>query len=386
MPGIKIVEGQPSWRVASRDVEAFVTQNGGHLAPVTFDRRGKKIRPYSIAPWAKESLPRSTPMIIRALRGDFFCMPFGGNNEPHHGERHPVHGETANAKWKLESQSNEDGVSELRLSLHTKIRRARVEKMIRLADGHGAIYCRHTITGASGPMNFGHHAMLKFPDELGSGVISTSPFVFGQVYPGMFEKPEGGGYSSLKRAAEFTSLEQVPALDGGVADVSRYPARRGFEDLVMMINDPNMSPAWTAVTFPKQRYVWFALKDPSVLRGTILWISNGGRHYAPWNGRHANVMGLEDVTGHFHDGLAASAAAENSLTRRGFITRVELSTDAPTVVNYIMAVAPIPAGFDRLDRVIPSDNSKGVELMSRSGKRVSAAIDVSFLHGGLELH
>src|SRR5438552_16555295 len=129
MPAMKTqpIEGQPSWRIASRDVEAWVTEHGGHVAPVTFDRRGKKIRPYSIAPWATEKLPRSTPMIIRGLRGDFFCMPFGGNSEPFRGEQHPIHGETANAKWKLESQSRRAGVSELRLSLRTKIRPGRVE-------------------------------------------------------------------------------------------------------------------------------------------------------------------------------------------------------------------------------------------------------------------
>ncbi|HSV15411.1 MAG TPA: hypothetical protein VLI90_14220 [Tepidisphaeraceae bacterium] len=377
---MKSIDGQPSWRIASRDVEAYVTVNGGHLAPVTFDRRGMKIRPYSIAPWGRDrSAPRSLPMIIRALRGDFFCMPFGGNEQPFGKERFPVHGETANAKWKLQSQSCLGGVSDLRLTLRTKIRTGQVQKLIRLIDGHNAVYCRHKITEASGPMNFGHHAMLKFPDEAGSGVVSTSPFVFGQVYLGAFEKPEEGGYSALKRAAEFTSLEAVPGLDGSAVDVTRYPARRGFEELLMVINDPKVPLAWTAATFPKERYAWFALKDPAVLRGTILWVSNGGRHYAPWSGRHINVMGLEDVTGHFHDGIAASAAPDNSLRRRGYPTSVQLSPDFATVVNYVMAIAKIPVGFDRVERIEPSDDGKSVTLISRTGKRATAPINVDFV-------
>ena len=40
---MKTILGQPSWRIATKDVEAYVTQLGGHLAPVTFDRTGKKI-------------------------------------------------------------------------------------------------------------------------------------------------------------------------------------------------------------------------------------------------------------------------------------------------------------------------------------------------------
>jgi hypothetical protein len=90
-------------------------------------------------------------------------------------------------------------------------------------------------------------------------------------------------------------------------------------------------------------------------------------------------MGLEDVTGHFHDGLAASAAAGNSLRRRGYPTSVDLSSEFATVVNYIMAVTPIPAGFDRVERIEPADDAKGVTLIAHSGKRATAPIDIDFV-------
>ena len=100
----RIVRGQPSWRIASPHVEAFVTELGGHLGPVSFRLGGKRIEPYSVAPWAEERIDPATPNILRVLRGDFFCMPFGGNETPYRGERHPVHGETANARWELKSR------------------------------------------------------------------------------------------------------------------------------------------------------------------------------------------------------------------------------------------------------------------------------------------
>src|ERR1035438_6283390 len=77
--GKQIIHGQPSWRLASSSVEAFVTELGGHLGPITFDRKGRKLQPYSVAPWAEEETDPSLPSIIKALRGDFFCLPFGGN-------------------------------------------------------------------------------------------------------------------------------------------------------------------------------------------------------------------------------------------------------------------------------------------------------------------
>jgi hypothetical protein len=163
----KTVFNQPSWRVASSTVEAYVTETGGQLAPVTFDRKGRKIQPYHIAPWWNEHVDKSVPTIVRVLRGDFFCMPFGGNSQAFRGERFPVHGETANARWTLESLNQLDGFSRLHLSLRTKIRKGRVDKYITLVDGHNAVYCTHVISGMSGPMNLGHHANVRFPDEPG---------------------------------------------------------------------------------------------------------------------------------------------------------------------------------------------------------------------------
>ena len=292
----RTVYGQPSWRLASAQVEAFVTEVGGHLGPVTFDRRGRKLRPYSVAPWAEEPTDPTLLPLLKVLRGDFFCLPFGGNATPFGRERHPVHGETSNARWQFRSLETLSGRTCLHLSLKTQVRRGRVDKRIWLMEGQNTVYCQHVVSGMSGPMNLGHHAMLKFPETPGSGVLSTSRFVYGQVFPQPFELPENGGYSWLKVGGEFKSLEKVPTITGETTDLTHYPARRGFEDLVMVVSDPSVPFAWTAVTFPKERYVWFALKDPKVLRETVFWFSNGGRHYPPWSGRHTSVLGLEEVT------------------------------------------------------------------------------------------
>lgn len=372
----KTVSGQPSYQLVSDCVEAYITETGGHLAPVVFDRKKSKIQPYSVSPWACEKVDPATPPILKVLRGDFFCLPFGGNIAAWRGEKHPVHGETANAKWKLESLEKAGRRTSLYLSLRTKVRKGRVDKCISLVDGHNAVYSRHVVSGMSGPMNLGHHATLRFPDEPGSGVLSTSPFKLGQVYVKPTELPEEKGYSILKPGALFKSLDKVPTITGENADLSRYPARRGYEDIVHIISDPKVDIAWTAVTFPKQKFVWFALKDPRVLNGTLMWISNGGRHYAPWNSRHVNVMGLEELTSYFHEGIAASVQ-RNSHNKRGIPTALKLDPKRPLVVNYIMAVALIPSGFDKVKTIDCREDS--VTLVAASGKRVTAPLDVAFL-------
>jgi len=368
------VAGQPSWSLASDQVRAFITRRGGHLGPVAFSLSERKIVPFSVAPWAEERLPRSTPSVLKALRGDFFCCPFGGNERPWRGEKHPPHGETANADWTLEKEKHDENVQSLQFSLNAQVRPGRIEKEIALRNGHNALYCRHTISGMSGPMPLGHHAMLRFPHESGSGRLSTSPFVFGKVCD-IFD-PEAP--SALKPGAEFTRLDRVPTASGGWADLSRYPARHGFDDLVMLMGKPNLPFAWTAVTFPRQRYVWFALKNPSVLRSTILWFSNGGRRYAPWNGRHERIMGLEEVTSYFHYGLAESVR-KNPLNQIGFPTAIALSKSHPLTVRYVMAVQSIPAGFDVVSDIRLRDGH--AVLHARSGKQVVAPLDTSFIYG-----
>ena len=375
------IHGQRSWCFKSDKVQACLTVLGGHLGPVTFRLKNKEVQPFSVAPWAEEKQAAGLIPILRVLRGDFFCMPFGANAVPWRGEKHPVHGETANESWRLESFSREGDCACLHASLTTKIRPGRVDKRIYLIKGHTAVYCQHTVSNMSGPMNLGHHAMLRFPDEPESGIISTSPFLYGQVLDDYFEELDRGGYSSLKMGAEIKSLSSVPLAGGGETDISRYPSRRGFEDLVLLASAPNLPFAWTAVAFPKQRYVWFALKDPRVLRHMVLWISNGGRHYPPWNGRHVGVMGLEEVTSYYAYGLA-EAVRRNALSEKGYLTVVKLERQHPFVVPYIMGVASIPAGFERVREILPSEDGQSVSLVSDSGKKSSTPLRLDFLKGG----
>jgi hypothetical protein len=266
-----------------------------------------------------------------------------------------------------------------------------VDKRVSVLDGHAAVYCEHVISAMGGTMNLGHHAMLRFPEDPASGIISTSPFVRGQVFPGRFEDPAEGGYSWLRAGAEFSSLKRVPTVSGESADLTRYPARRGFEDLVMIVSDPDLPLAWTAVVFPKERFLWFSLKDPRVLAGTILWISNGGRHYPPWSGRHVGVLGLEEVTAYFHYGLEESARP-NPFSRKGHPTSFRLNPNVPLAVRVVMGVAAIPSGFGAVSSIETFRGAKshskdrnatgtGIEIQSGNRKRVRVPLDVDFLRG-----
>ncbi len=354
--------GQPSFALRTNTVRLAITETGGHMAPVEFRLGRRWVAPLSIAPWWKEDTGQ--PPILQVLRGDFFCLPFGANA----GTKHGIHGRTANSRWTL----TEHGAHSLRLRQNQ--RPGVVEKFIELRPGESAIYQRHVLTGMSGRMCPGHHAMLHFKSE---GLISTSPIIHGQVNPEPGEQPAQGGYSSLNQGAIFDSLGFVSRADGGTADLSRYPAREGYEDLALVAADPALPFAWTAVVYPAARHVWIAFKNPRLLRSTVLWHSNGGRHYPPWNGRHRHVLGLEEVTAYFAEGITASAKA-NSLNRRGIPTALTLSARRPTIIPYIMAMAPVPANFTHVatvERTAPSH----VEIIDRAGHRAALAVNLDFL-------
>lgn len=372
----QVVFSQKSWRLASDSVEAFLTCAGGHLGPVTFQTARGPIQPYAIAPWHDEVLPVGSPDVLRPLRGDFFCAPFGGGRSAWRGEQHLIHGETAARPWQFVAHTQQEGRAELVAALKTTIRPGRVVKRLGLRAGETNIYVSHELHGLAGPMSFGHHAMLAFPNEACAGRISISPFRHGQVVPEAFESAAQGGYSALKIGARFSNLRRVPLANGGTTDLTRYPNREGYEDLVMVSAKTGPGPAWTAVSFPRQGYLWFALKNPRLLASTVIWHSNGGRHYAPWSSRHRRVLGLEDVTSYFHLGLAASAAP-NSLSRRGIPTVLTLRADRPLVIPYIMGVVAIPKKFGTVSTVQFTEG--GATFLDTAGRRVTTAVDSAFL-------
>lgn len=367
----------PSWVFQNNSVKLSITKTGGHVGPATFRFGDREIQPFHVAPWCGEkSVPSlDVPPLLKILRGDFFCMPFGGNAKPWKTETHPVHGETANNPWDLDSCEITPEQTSVRLSLQTSIRAGHVVKEIQIRTGQPVIYSRHTISGMQGPMCFGHHAMLNFPSSEGSGLLSFSKFSRGQVFPGEIENPAQGGYSSLLPGAKFRSLARVPLRNGGFTDLGKYPAREGFEDIVMLSSAPGLPFAWSAVTFPSLGYGWIGLKDPSILASTVLWHSNGGRHYAPWLGRHRGVLGIEEVTSFFHAGLAESARP-NEVSKDGIPTHFKLRRDVPFRIRYIMGCFLLPKGFARVDKALPCE--EGLRLSSKNVSTI-LPVDLGFL-------
>ena len=170
----EIIKGQKSWVLENSNIRLCLTEKGGHMAPVVFMKdTDKPVEPFYINPWAEEGLDLGDlPDVLDPLRGDFFCLPFGGNNS-WNGEIHPPHGEAAGSNWTLDDETSENSIT---LKLDTKVRKGSVVKKILLKEGENNLYINHTIRSFAGPASPGHHVI--FPGGT-KKYISMSPIKFG---------------------------------------------------------------------------------------------------------------------------------------------------------------------------------------------------------------
>lgn len=349
--------------VESDRVRLDVTLIGG-MSTASFRLGDREVAPYSLAPWKPDDVSAELPPLLRVLRGEFFCLPFGPQSDG------PPHGDGANKPWSLVACAN--GVIEM--SLHAADSGARITKSYQLREGEAAIYYEYRISGLEGAWSYGTHPIIDAShlDE-GRARVSVSPFRMGSVYPGRFSDPAAGERQALEPSARFDDMTAVPLLASGSTDLTRWPARRGFEDLVMMVNEPATEAqpfAWSAVVM--DGYVWISLKNPADFPATLFWMSNGGRDGEPWQGRHLGRLGVEEVCSYFCDSVDRSR--EDLLAAEGIPTTRRFHADETTRLGIIHLVVAVPGGFDVVKSISPGGDSAIVITDSR-GVSVESPVD-----------
>ena len=374
--------GQPSYFLGSNLVDLRVTVQGGHLtadfkSPDRGFKGNSRISPFFIAPWWKEAPGENQDEIINVLRGDFFCLPFGGNDEEYEGRKYPVHGETANSCWDFISLKEEEKTRELVLQMKLEGMKGRVEKHITLAKDEPVVYSLHRIIGFSGRVPIGHHPTLKLPETVGSGIIDMTRPLEGFTTPSPVEKPSNRGYSRIAPGRKIRHMRSVPCMDGSHIDITRYPQSFGYEDIVLFVNDSGKDFVFTSLSVPSEGYLYFQLKNPRVLRETLLWMSNGGRHYPPWNGRVRAVLGMEEITAFYHYGIKPSIES-NALTENSYPTSVELLEDRPFDVKLVMGAVSIGEDFTGVTDIVRKNDSE-IIIIGRGGERIEVRCKVDFL-------
>ncbi|MBE2275909.1 MAG: hypothetical protein IAE87_06380 [Rhodobacteraceae bacterium] len=252
----------------------------GYLTGLAVTDEGVTVAPLHVAPWAGEAMPDTAAPHQARLRGDYFCAPMGRGADG-------LHGLTANGRWQVMPTAP----GTLRAVLQGAVQGATVVKEAQLQDGQPFLYQRHLFIGGSGALPMCSHAMVAVPN---GAKLSFSRKRWFETPAVPVEPDPARGRSALAYPRRAEDATEFPGADGGSVNLHRYPWGPAHEDFVSAIEEPASSLGWTAVVRPEEGDLFLSLKNPHALPMTMLWHSNGGRDYAPWNGRHRGCLGVEE--------------------------------------------------------------------------------------------
>jgi hypothetical protein len=321
---------------SARGISVCVDLSVGHIADLIIQAGSRTLRPLHRAPWLSEpaeNLPADIAPGLARLSGDYLCAPFSLNDV----EPAPVHGWPANSPWDVVASHAVEGGWRATLKLRRAVLGATVTKRLTVRDDHPFLYQEHEIAGGSGQLPVAHHVMSRM---LSGGRLSFSPKRVAVTPPSSLEPDPSRGNFSFAYPARAEDMTRFPDRQGGTTDLTRYEEENRREDFIVLVEADDDGPGWTSLARSAESDLVLVMKDPRDLPITMLWFSNGGRSYAPWNGRHLGVLGIEDgrtAVGH------ASSMQENFVSREGVPTSFTLQEGSTLRLRHVIGAMP----FDR---------------------------------------
>jgi hypothetical protein len=331
-----MTERSLSWAHGRVEVQSL----GGMAGPISFRLPdGREVQPMQLAPWADEPGTADLPGILRRLRGEWPCVPFGADaprdmpagwaadGMTFDGATVP-HGHGAHVDWQFLEPAPDaitlvcdypdiHPIKSLHRTLRPDPERTAIDITLTVRARRP---CRLPI---------GLHPTFRLPE---SGKVELVPPAFGvgRVFPMAVDAS-----SRLLPDAVFLALDAVPAIDGGTISLTRLPLDSRNEDLVQLCGVTGDVVLRHPGEGFQVRLGWNTAQLPSLL----LWISNRGRTGSPWNGRHL-AIGIEPVCSAFDLGPAVSTGT-NPIAASGVATAMEFVPDRPFTTTCRIAVEPL---------------------------------------------
>ena len=331
----------------------------GNLRELCFVVGDRRIEPLHTAHWVgTDDVPEDVAPVERQLAGDFFCAPFGASDV----EAAPPHGKSANSHWSIV----ELAADKIELTLDAPVLGAEISKILRISDTAPILYQTHRLSGGEGSLTVAHHPMVHLS---GAGHLSVSA----KRAALSAEAPLETGRNALACHTRTNDLAAFPASNGETVDLTTLPIASESEDFVTLVEDTGSSLGWSAIVRDIEDDIIFFLKDPRVLPVTMLWHSNAGRDYAPWNGRHTGVVGIEDgcaagVSGH------RAALKPNPVSDEGVPTSLPLG--GTIYIHHVIGAVPRPKGWDRIADI--RVNGPTLSVVDDGGNTLTLPFDPDF--------
>jgi hypothetical protein len=362
----------PFHTIEADGISVTLDLRAGHIRELVITRDGRRLTPFHTAPWVDDpsiTSDETIPSSLRFLSGDFFCAPFSTSDV----ENAPPHGWTANSPWRhTETVKEPAGVTAL-YQLERPVMGARVEKRFTLRNNHPFLYETHVFSGGAGAVPVANHAMVRLP---ASGRIAFSAKHAIETPPAPLEADPATGRSRLAYPARTEDPTRFPMADGGFADITHYPFAERHEDFIMLVEKRENRLGWFVASRPGNGDAMISLKNPAEFPVTFLWFSNGGRDYAPWNGHHSGVLGIEE--GRANSILGHRASVEpNALSETGTPTALTLHPNGQVAIHNVIGALPLPPSGSPIAGV--QHRAGALDLLCEDGARVSVPLDTAFL-------
>lgn len=332
------------YAISSASAHAQIDPEGGQISRLILRHHGREIDALHRAPWLDEQEIQNNEALspsLRRLAGSFFCAPFGDSEDP----QVPAHGHSANARWRITRESP----GELEMVCSKLISGAQLSARLGVGEDGPLLYQEHWLSGGAGKLTAAHHPMIHLSRR---GRFFCSPKVR-IITP---SEPLDSGCNLLKSGQSAKELTTVAARAGGFLDLSYLPIGSGHEDFVILVEAAATGIGWSAVLREHEDDIIFVLKPADILPVTMLWFSNGGRQYAPWNGRHLGVIGIEDGRAFGTEGQAAAHNA-NALNDAGIPTYFELGSDRVHRITHVIGSVARPRHWDALIDITVRNNT-----------------------------
>ncbi|PSS64486.1 hypothetical protein C6558_13475 [Ensifer sp. NM-2] len=318
-----------------------VQRLGAMMAPVHFRLAdGKTASPLHVAAWADMPATPELPGILRRLRGEWPCVPFGYSVPSDGWPREwadvmwspagdeEVHGHSSNHDW--DWQDADDASLRLALDYPANSPVARVERVVTPDPSAPAVdLIFRVFVRRKCSLPIGLHPVFRLPTQPGSARLELGAFRIGRTYPETVEP----GKAIFRANAAFQDITAVPARNSGAAiDASALPFIADAEELLQIEGlDGQVALANFADGY-RARLSW----NPNDFPSLLLWMSNRGRTAEPWNGDHL-AIGIEPVCSPYGLG-PATALADNPIALSGVPTALEFSPESPFETHYRISV------------------------------------------------
>lgn len=327
-----------SWRLSWRFGSAEVQPLGGMLGPLRFELAdGRRLQPLQLAPWADTPQAAALPGMLRRLRGEWPCVPFGRTDCPH---GLPVgwtaqaaddgwpHGYGANHAWTC-IESHADRLH-LAIDYPADSRIVRLERRLQADPDAAALDVWLTIrVRAATRIPVALHPTFRLPATPGRLIVQPGHYAAAISYP----VPAEAGVSRLKPDTVCADLAALPAENGRL-DLSRLPLPFRTEELLQLKGISAGADEAPFVLHYLDEQVRLGLWwDTAALPDVMLWLSNGGRAAAPWSHRHF-ALGVEPVNGVFDLTRTAHPPQQHPLAGRQGIL---LTPQQPWTTHYRLA-------------------------------------------------